>query len=99
MPEKKQEFILVSFTHPFAGAQQTRCDLKECGRVIYEHPKNLERIREKEGTVICIECAIKIRKEVGSNFTFRGQLWNGEFREPQPTEQTAPLLEWFNRKQ
>jgi hypothetical protein len=83
--------LLLSTRHTFKGAQQARCEFNE-KHIVWEDPVNLKTIREMNGHIICLECALLLKldpkrldsKLEGVEFPewFKGgQLVGGELRE------------------
>ncbi len=88
--------VLISFLHSWPDAVEAQCSI--CGENVYEQQANLDRVRAEDGFVVCIACALVWKLEFPALFpAVDAQLWQCHVREPQPTPETEPLLDFLNK--
>jgi hypothetical protein len=94
----KNEFpVLISFFHLCPNCVTFDC--MNCGRTVYEQQKNLDRVREMDGFVICVGCALLLKAQLPEEFpVLKGQLWQGELQKAKPAPGAESILEFFNKK-
>lgn len=81
--------LLISFRHCWSGAVVATCAL--CDATVYEQAENLRVVATAHGVVICIRCALRLKREL-PEMEMVGQLWEGMIREPEPSDALMTLV-------
>ena len=90
-------FVLISFPIPQPGWPEARCQL--CDSLVHEQPENLEMVKQMDGYLICVFCAMEMKAANPELFpTVEAQLWEGHVRKPEPVPEAKPILDFLNEK-
>jgi hypothetical protein len=88
--------MLISFRHPFNGATEANCHA--CKATVYEHRENLDIVTRGNGFVVCDLCALRMKLMAPDRIQILAQLFAGQLREPEPTDDTKPFLDFMNKE-
>jgi hypothetical protein len=87
--------IMISFFHSWPGCTEAPC--MTCGATVYEQQENLDRIREMEGWVICLLCALELKQKCPEFPGIDAQMWKGHMREPNVLPAFKKLVELLKK--
>lgn len=89
--------VLLAVKVPFPGGQLVTCDC--CPNQVIEHPANIKLVREQNGFIVCVVCALELKMTYPDIFPeLGGQLWEGRVRDPEIHANWKSLIDLLTTK-